>query len=99
MVVVHAMITALAAQIGRLWFYCADLSVSSPSHHPITGTLNMQCLDNVYCTGSESSLLSCSRGYSIGVHNCRPGNEAGVKCPSKCAVPLCTESTFHGVST
>ena len=44
MVVVHAMITALAAQIGRLWFYCADLSVSSPSHHPITGTLNMQCL-------------------------------------------------------
>ena len=37
-------------------------------------------LDNVYCSGSEPSLLSCSRGYSIGVHNCRPGNEAGVKC-------------------
>ena len=38
-------------------------------------------LDDVHCSGSESSLLSCSRGYSeIGVHNCRPGNEAGVKC-------------------
>ena len=43
-------------------------------------------LANVYCSGSESSLLSCNRGYSeIGVHNCRPGNEAGVKCAgSKC---------------
>ena len=51
-------------------------------------------LDNVYCSGSESSLLSCNRRYSeIGVHNCRPGNEAGVKCAStKCVVPLCTES-------
>ena len=43
-------------------------------------------LANVYCSGSESSLLSCYRGYSIGVHNCRPGNEAGVKCASKCVV-------------
>ena len=56
----------------------------------------------VSCSGSESSLLSCRRGYSIGVHNCTPGNEAGVKCAiasSKCEVPLCTESTLHGVST
>ena len=47
-------------------------------------------LDDVSCSGSESSLLSCSRGYSIGVHNCRPGNEAGVKC-GKCIVIMCTE--------
>ena len=45
-------------------------------------------LDNVYCSGSESSLLSCSRGNSIGIHNCEPGNDAGVKC-SKCVVPMC----------
>ena len=37
-------------------------------------------LDNVYCSGTETSLLSCNRRYSIGVHDCRPGNEAGVKC-------------------
>ena len=48
-------------------------------------------LANVYCSGSESSLLSCRRGYSIGVHNCRPGRAAGVKCAgSKCVVPMCT---------
>ena len=48
-------------------------------------------LDDVHCSGSESSLLSCSRGYSIGVHNCRPGNEAGVNC-CKCRIPTCTEN-------
>ena len=40
-------------------------------------------LDDVRCSGSESSLLSCSRGYSIGVHDCEPGKAAGVKC-GKC---------------
>ena len=48
-------------------------------------------LDDVSCSGSETSLLSCRRGYSIGVHNCRPGNEAGVKC-GKCIVFMCTEN-------
>ena len=49
-------------------------------------------LDNVYCSGTESSLLSCNRRYSIGVHDCRPGNEAGVKCfTGEFAVPLCAE--------
>ena len=45
-------------------------------------------LDNVYCNGYETTLLSCSRYYTSGgvynngidVHNCAPGNEAGVKC-------------------
>ena len=50
--------------------------------------------DDVSCSGSESSLLSCSRGYSIGVHNCRPGKAAGVKCATgNYVVPLCT---LHG---
>ena len=48
-------------------------------------------LDNVYCNGYEANLLSCSRGYTtggvynngIGVHNCAPGMEAGVKCDGR----------------
>jgi len=36
-------------------------------------------LDDVQCRGSEVSLLSCRQAV-IGVHNCRAGNEAGVKC-------------------
>ena len=55
-------------------------------------------LDNVYCSGSESSLLSCRRGYGIGVHNCRPGKAAGVKC-GRCLMPItgrkfCLESIY-----
>ena len=38
-------------------------------------------LDNVGCTGTESSLLSCShRGVSI--HYCGHHEDAGVVCPS-----------------
>ena len=44
-------------------------------------------LDDVYCSGTESSLLSCNRRYSIGVHDCRPGNEAGVNC-CKCMMHI-----------
>ena len=51
-------------------------------------------LDNVYCRGSEPSLISCSRGYSIGIHNCEPGNEAGVKCASKCMIPIVLKVLF-----
>ena len=52
-------------------------------------------LDNVYCSGSESSLLSCNRRYSeIGVHNCRPGNEAGLKCTSIKCVGFFYESKY-----
>lgn len=36
-------------------------------------------LDNVGCTGSESSLLECTHN-GIGVHNCRHTDDIGVKC-------------------
>ena len=45
-------------------------------------------LDGLRCNGYEANLTACSRVYTsggvynngIGVHNCAPGNEAGVKC-------------------
>ena len=60
---------------GAVAYYNAYFGSGSGPYH----------LDDVYCTGTESSLLSCNRRYSIGVHDCRPGNEAGVKC-GKCMV-------------
>ena len=36
-------------------------------------------LDNVNCTGSESSLLSCPSN-GIGNHNCVHSEDAGVRC-------------------
>lgn len=36
-------------------------------------------LDNLGCTGHESTLFSC-RKNSVGVHNCVHGEDAGVSC-------------------
>ncbi|CAB4022291.1 atrial natriuretic peptide-converting enzyme-like isoform X5, partial [Paramuricea clavata] len=36
-------------------------------------------LDNVECTGHESSLFSCTHG-GVGIHNCYHGEDAGVRC-------------------
>ena len=36
-------------------------------------------LDNVACTGLETSLLSCASN-PIGVHNCHHSKDAGVAC-------------------
>ena len=49
-------------------------------------------LSGLRCDGYEANLLNCSRRYTtggvnnlgIGVHNCAPGNEAGVKCDGMC---------------
>ena len=63
-------------------YYNAHFGESSGPYH----------LDNVNCQGYETTLLSCSRQYRSGgvysngidVHNCAPGNEAGVKCDGMC---------------
>jgi len=39
-------------------------------------------LDNVVCTGSETSLLQCSHS-GLGVHNCRHSEDAGIRCTSE----------------
>lgn len=36
-------------------------------------------LDNVACTGSETTLLSCPSN-GLNVHNCNHGEDAGVSC-------------------
>jgi hypothetical protein len=36
-------------------------------------------LDNVECTGRESSLFSCTHG-GMGIHNCGHDEDAGVRC-------------------
>ena len=39
-------------------------------------------LDNVGCTGNESSILECSHG-GLGQHNCVHNEDIGVECTSK----------------
>ena len=37
-------------------------------------------LDEVDCTGQESSVLDCGHLQPLGTHNCRHGEDAGVFC-------------------
>ena len=37
-------------------------------------------LDQLVCTGNESSLLECTFDEEIGSHNCDHSEDAGVRC-------------------
>ena len=44
-------------------------------------------ISNMYCTGSEKSLLEC-RHHSCNIVSCTNHNDAGVVCESKIALDL-----------
>ena len=47
-------------------------------------------LDNVGCSGSESSIVNCPRS-GWGAHNCNHNKDASVICSSK----SCRQATYH----
>ena len=47
-------------------------------------------LDQLLCTGNESSLLDCAAGEEVGSHNCDHSEDAGVRCEGIAACHLLT---------
>ena len=80
----------------KWWFSLAFVAMSSATFGQGTGPI---FLDDLGCTGMESSLLSCSH-RGIGVHNCGHHEDAGVVCPpcklsSDYYVPLSNTTLYH----
>ncbi|RVE59015.1 hypothetical protein OJAV_G00199980 [Oryzias javanicus] len=69
---------------------CRQLSCGTALHAPKTALFGQGSgkiwLDDVICTGSESSLTQCDhRGF--GTHNCNHGEDAGVICSKSLVKP------------
>ncbi|CAI8055169.1 Scavenger receptor cysteine-rich domain superfamily protein, partial [Geodia barretti] len=76
---------------------CRQLGYDGPSfplHHTTTLTVSPAYhLDNVDCRGNEIMLSDCKH-RGIGLHDCSPGQEAGVTCNNR----ECTENDVRLVS-
>ena len=55
-------------------------------------------MDNVHCTGTESTLTSCR--YTTD-HNCEHSEDAGVRCTRKCEIYVehCEAPCNHAIMT
>ena len=70
---------------------CVDLLHNAGASAPRKGKFSpgqpvKYWLDNVVCEGNEESLFDCprrGRARTIGIHNCRRGERAGVQCLSR----------------
>ena len=92
--VVNFMSITVNFVVGETCIFFAGTNITAYSNAYFGESSGPYHLDELGCGGYETNLTACSRGYSsggehnngIGVHNCAPGNEAGVKCDGRWTV-------------
>ena len=70
-----------------LWFHCyqGPISYSNSFYGNTSGPI---WIDNVRCTGSESSILNCTHnGIGVLASSCDHLDESGVECPGRLLYP------------
>lgn len=65
-----------------MYVYPFKILDSIPVGHAVFGEASNYSilLDQLMCSGNESSLLNCAAGEEIGSHNCEHSEDAGVMC-------------------